>query len=184
LDSAGAALTNLTSGLTDPASVNNVVYFLSDGVPFSSGPFEDEATSLEASFGADIVAVGVGDGSSLSDLNLIDNTVDPGQTAGSSAVQVTTTTGLADAVDLTPIFPADLSAFRILVDGVEVPGITIDDLDQSGFTWTLDIDGIDPDVLSNLNTTFGATSVVTAEATFNDGTVLTNVVEIDTAPDT
>ncbi|MEM7058901.1 MAG: Ig-like domain-containing protein, partial [Pseudomonadota bacterium] len=184
LDSAGAALQDLTQGLADPSSVNNVIYFLSDGVPISSGPFEDEADSLIANFGADIVGVGVGSGASLSDLNLIDNTVETGQTAGSSAVQVTTTAGLADAVDLSPIIPADLTAFRILVDGVEVPGITIDDLDQSGFTWTLDIDGIDPDILSGLNTTFGATSVITAEATFDDGTVLTNVVEVETAPNT
>ncbi|MEL7088543.1 MAG: vWA domain-containing protein, partial [Planctomycetota bacterium] len=126
LDSTGAALEDLTDGLVDPSSVNNVVYFLSDGRPFvnnqtqPNSAFTDEADSLVAEFGADIVAVGVGTGANLPALDAIDNTGAPNPETGGTSERVTTTDGLADAVDLTPIFPADLSTFRILVDGVEV----------------------------------------------------------------
>ena len=53
---------------------NNVVYFLSDGMQNRGGEWEDEVTELENSYDASIVAVGVGNGAVLSELNTVDNT--------------------------------------------------------------------------------------------------------------
>ena len=159
-------------------TTENVVFFLTDGFSNAGGAFTDEVTTLETSFNADIVGVGVGSASSLTQLNALDNT-------GPGAQQVTTVDGLSNAVSITPIFGADVTAFRILIDlndgngPVEVPGISLADLDDVGLSWTLDIDGIDPDILAGLNSAFDSSSTVIAEVTFDDGTVLQNPLVIE-----
>ena len=98
-----AGLSEAETWFNDHASANdaNSMYFLSDGRPITSfengayveqdpSQFLDEVARIEANFGTDIHAIGVGANSSLGILNQIDNT--------GGAVQVTDAASLTAAL--------------------------------------------------------------------------------------
>ena len=101
---------------------NNIVYFLSDGYQNVGGAFDDEAAELASRFGAEMNAVGVGTGSSLEQLNIIDNT---------GGAEIVTTTD-------------DLTA-ALIADAPEIPG------DQDTATITVTINGLNegPEALND-----------------------------------
>ncbi len=96
----------------DSGSTNAVV-FLSDGERNGGGDGADERDELLEDFGARITAIGVGENSSLSDLNVIDNT--PG---GNSAQKVVDAANLADVISAPPPLP-ELERIEFVVDSNE-----------------------------------------------------------------
>lgn len=151
------------NGQADAATANNLVFFLSDGFPNVSGSFADEVTTL-GGLGAEISAVGVGSGSSLVALNQIDNT--------GGAQQVSTSDALAAALLDTPLTPATITGFQLLVDGVAVPGVTGASLTGGPNVYNYSVqDAVGLEVAED--------DIVQAQVTFSDGTVLT----VDTVVD-
>lgn len=132
---------------------NNIVYFLSDGFGFGNTSFQIE--TLEDEFGASIVAVGVGNGSSLAQLDQIDNT--------GGAEIVTSPEALQDEL-FDPAFGAELDDFIVFVNGVEQEDIDIDDLTETPFGFTLD-----PVSIGDLDPTEGFVNSVEAVLSFDDG---------------
>ncbi|MEO1491120.1 MAG: tandem-95 repeat protein [Pseudomonadota bacterium] len=167
LDQAFVALTDIGADNTD----SNVVFFLSDGV-HNEGPESDITAArqaLENTFNASVIGVGVGNGTSLAQLNLVDNT--------DGAEIVNTTDSLDEALEVEILFGVDISDFRIFIDGQQVQGIDASDLIPNGQNFT-----IDPQTIAGLTEQLDSGSLVRAEAAFTDGTVLVNEVTINTAP--
>ncbi|MEM6664094.1 MAG: Ig-like domain-containing protein, partial [Pseudomonadota bacterium] len=150
-----------------PTRDNNVIYFVSDGQDFG-GDFSSQVDTLTDTNGlnAQINGVGVSSFSSLTDLNQLDNT--------GGAVQVTDLAQLNAALQ-PPTLSAEIVDFRIFVDGVEDTSFDLTDLTASGTGFS-----INPQALSGLS--LSATSTVRAEIEFDDGTVLTNVVDVEVQP--
>jgi hypothetical protein len=95
------------------------VGFLSDGRPTVDGTnFTDELSAIATEFDADITAIGVGANSSLTQLDVIDNT--------GTATQVTDLSQLADVINTPPPLP-DLQEIQIVVNGSVVETIPADD---------------------------------------------------------
>ncbi|MCB9949471.1 MAG: VWA domain-containing protein [Planctomycetaceae bacterium] len=77
----GSSSTNFEAGLREtidvynsilmPGGIPNVV-FLSDGFPNAGGTFDDEVATLQG-IGANLIAFGIGQGASLTDLQIIDS---------------------------------------------------------------------------------------------------------------
>lgn len=135
---------------------SNVVFFLSDG--FGGGDFADEVATLSEPTGinAQISAIGVGNGASQAQLDQIDNT-------GGSEI-VTDPEQLRDAV-ITPTLSVTPVDFSVSIDGDELAGVDIDDLDQ-----VLNIFSFDLGEVPGFND--GDTQSIEAEVTFDDGTTL------------
>ncbi|AHM05056.1 type I secretion target repeat protein [Roseibacterium elongatum DSM 19469] len=101
------------------ADDTNLIVFLSDGRPTVDGTnFNSELAAIEAEFDADITAIGVGANSSLTQLEVIDNT--------GTATQVTDLSQLADVINTPPPLP-DLQEIQILVNGSVIETIPADD---------------------------------------------------------
>ena len=146
---------NFFNGQADKATANNLAFFLSDGFPNSTTDYLDEAATLK-SF-AEVSAVGVGTGSSLATLQPIDDT--------GGAQQVTTSDALRAALQDSPLTPATITAFELIVDGVTVPGIDKDDLTggPNAFSYSVQ-DAAGLEITDD--------DVVQAKVTFSDGTIL------------
>jgi hypothetical protein len=175
----------------DQDTATNILYFLSDGFPNVGGDGDGESgtgfnvgnnnpnainytSEIAALDGLNVqrVAVGVGSGSSLSSLDLIDNT--------GGAQQVLSSDELTGALLGNPITGAELTAFDLLVNGINVNSdaslivtgdepvnnlIDVNDLMSSslGFDFgPVTLSGLDPTV----------NNTITAQATFDDGTTL------------
>ncbi len=92
----------------------NIVVFMSDGFPTRGGTnFTSEVNTLEDDFGAQISGIGIGPGSSLNALNLLDNT--------DGAQKVLTGAGLTGAI-VKPLTQADFERFEIEIEGVDENG--------------------------------------------------------------
>lgn len=143
------------------ATDTNVVYFLSDGYPFlrnnQSQDFEDEVDDLTSVFNAQIVAIGVGSNSSLDDLNDVDTT--------GGAIQVTDVSELSDIIS-SPLETANFEYFEIIVDGVVVDTVDVDDpaVTQTTFGYFLE----DYEV-SGYTYVIGGSIEVEVRAVFDDG---------------
>lgn len=139
----------------DPGNTEeDFLLFVSDGQ--APNNFGAQITGLEAQ-DVSISAIGFGGGVNLGQLNLIDNT--------GSAEQLNDASELTDAFAASPLFPADLLDFSLLVDGTEVA-------DEANLTalgggdFELDL------ILTNLLHGLGDTNTVQAIASFdtdNDG---------------
>lgn len=165
---------NFLNAQPDVNTANNLVYFLSDGFQNEGGDYTDEAAILQDPNGIDaqVTAIGVGTGSSLSQLQPIDNT--------SGAEQVTSTDELTASLLGNPITGAQLTEFNLWVDGVNVNDdanfaiagdqpvtnfINVDDLNSTPLGFELS-----PISLSGINPTVNHT--ITAQAIFDDGSIL------------
>ncbi|WP_170106814.1 Hint domain-containing protein [Rhodovulum imhoffii] len=100
----GTADNNPESEVTDQDT--NLVVFLSDGYVNSGGTYDDEASTLQTQFNAQISAIGVGANSSIDDLNIMDNT--------GGAEKVTDAAGLIDAINTPPPMP-DLDYVEVVL---------------------------------------------------------------------
>lgn len=139
------------------AGQNNIIYFLSDGYPNVGGSYDDEVQALEADFNAQIVSIGVGAGSSIFDLDLIDNT-GPG-------AEIVTSTDELDTALLGPAIDVEIDDFIVFVNGVEQTDIDETDLVETAFGYEL------PEMeIGDLDPTLGAENEVIARVTLDDGT--------------
>ncbi|SLN13202.1 von Willebrand factor type A domain protein [Pseudoruegeria aquimaris] len=110
----------------------NVVVFMSDGFPTSGGSdFTNELNTLQNDFGALVQGIGIGENSSLDDLNLVDNT--------GGAQKVLSGEELANAI-VQPLTNIDFLRFEILVEGVDANGDPI--------TQTIILNEGDPEVIA------------------------------------
>ncbi len=167
---------NFFNSQPDRDTATNIVYFLSDGFPNAGGSFTDEVATLKGSpINAQLIAIGVGNGSSLTQLDLIDNTP-AGTEPNNSAQQVTSTDQLTGALLGSPITGATLIGFDLIVNGNNLDGnpadelnIDIDDLTSTPFGFEFG-----PITLDGLNPSVGSNNTITAKATFDqDGDPLT-----------
>lgn len=142
----------------DATNDTNLVYFLSDGFPNEGGDFTDEAQALEDLFGAEIIAVGMGENSSTLDaLNQIDNT---------GGAQTVTSTDELDALLSGSALSVDVIDFVVTVNGIEQTEIDETDLVEGPFGYSMPATGID-----NLDPTEGADNEIIAQITLSDGSV-------------
>ena len=102
-----------TSAGADPDDTN-VVVFMSDGFPYPGGQdISGAAEDLEDDWGAQITGIGVGANSSITALDLLDNT--------GGATQVLSGQELLDIV-VEPLTDADFLRFEIIIEGVDANG--------------------------------------------------------------
>lgn len=166
LDAGG--LTNYEAGLdevldtwaadsTVDSTDTNAVVFLSDGYRNRGDNGSDEVTALENLYNANITAIGVGANSSLTNLEIIDNT--------GNAEQVTDLTELVDVITAPPPLP-ELDNVEIFVDGVSYGVFTPGDgvLQETALGYTINCVEI-----SGWPYTPGETIEVEVFANFNDG---------------
>ena len=146
----------------DRASANNLVFFLSDGVPGPGNQFADEAATLKTL--AQVNAVGLGGAARLEPLNQIDNT--------GGAQLVDSSDDLAAALQNSPLTPATITNFELVVDGTPVPGVT-----RATPTGGPNLFNYAVQDAAGLEVTDDDT--VLARVTFSDGTVLS----VDTVVD-
>lgn len=178
IDDAWAATTTDGNADDSPASEvtsndTNIVVFLSDGYPTTGGSFTDEVQNLETKYDAEITAIGVGDNSSLSSLNNVDNT--------GGAQQATDITTLVDMITTPPPLP-DVDFVRVTItypDGSEqvvtyTPGTP--PLVETPLGYTIDSTTI------NLSQplAIGEKLVVEVVTSFEDGTTTLTTGEITT----
>lgn len=144
LGSAGDAFDDMGADPDD----TNIVVFLSDGFPVPSGQdISGAAEDLEDDWNAVISGIGLGENSSLDDLNDLDNTAD-------GANQVLSGDELLDII-VEPLTEADFLRFEIVIEGVDSNGdpmtqtITLNDGDPEIITtqlgWAIDCLEIDPE---------------------------------------
>jgi hypothetical protein len=135
----------------------NAVVFLSDGFRNSGDSGADEVAQLELLYNANITAIGVGANSSLTNLNVIDNT--------GGAEKVNDLADLIDVITAPPPLP-ELESVEIFIDGVSYGIFTPGDgvLIPTALGYTIDCVEIDgwPYVP-------GETITVEVFANFNDG---------------
>ena len=112
LESAGDAFAASGASPDD----QNIVVFMSDGFPTESSNSDiiGERIQLEADWNATISGIGIGENSSLSRLQLLDNTSD-------GAEQVETGQELADLI-VEPLVDADFLRFEIVIEGTDNAG--------------------------------------------------------------
>lgn len=143
LDSVGDAWAGIGAEATD----TNVVVFLSDGYPYPGGQdISGSADDLADDWNAAISGIGVGENSSLTALNLLDNT-------DGGATQVLSGQELLDVI-VEPLSDADFLRFEIVVEGFDAEGnpleqvITLYEDDPAVITtqfgWSVDCYEIDP----------------------------------------
>lgn len=119
----------------------NRVFFISDGFSNQGGSFTDEVTTLLDVNGINAVirSIGLGNGASLTQLDLVDD-----NTANSSAERVLEpsqlTTGLTDS----PVTQAEIDRVEILVNGVLAATILSAELNNSplGLQYSVDLTGL------------------------------------------
>lgn len=101
------------------ANDNNLILFLSDGRP-SNGTtdFDGELAQISADYDADITAIGIGAGSSLAQLNRLDNT--------GGASQITDLSQLQELITTPPPLP-ELQEVQMIVNGIVLETIPADD---------------------------------------------------------
>lgn len=117
------------------ANDTNLMVFLSDGFPTSGGTdFTSELNILENEFDTTITAIGLGANSSVTQLNVIDNT--------GGADQVTDLSQLTDIIGSAPPLP-DLQYVEIVVDGVVLDTIPKDQLIETPLGFRLDCFEVD-----------------------------------------
>lgn len=152
LRAAGERLQSLDQG-----GEKNVLYFLSDGA--GQGDIDAEVAALTSRFDVRIAALGIGEDTSLSQLNRIDNT--------GGAARLTS----PDQIDVSdvgmPLQSGRIADVDVFVNGREIVDIGPDDLILVGNTWVLNtsVDG--------LNRLVGNRNEVSAIVTFESGEVLT-----------
>lgn len=88
----------------------NHVIFMSDGFSNGDKDFSDEMAILEGTYNASVSALGIGSGSSLADLDQIDNT--------GGAEQITDLAQVSDAIVTPPPPLAELTQVEVFIDGV------------------------------------------------------------------
>ena len=130
----------------------NIVLFMSDGYPTESSDnaIRNAAEDLEDNYNAVIRGIGIGDNSSLTKLNILDNT--PG-----GAVQVENGQELVDII-VEPLTDADFLRFEIEIEGVDANGdpltqtITLQESDaaviKTPLGWSIDKLEIDPNFIA------------------------------------
>lgn len=143
------ATTNYEAGLQQAASFfssagqgNNFVFFMSDGAPDSMTAFRDEVSSLISPTGsnATIRAIGLGNGASLTALDLVDD-----NTANNSAQRVTTPSALTTGLTRSPVAQAEIASVDLYLDGRRVQSIASSALTSTplGLQYQADISGLD-----------------------------------------
>ncbi|MEM9220259.1 MAG: Ig-like domain-containing protein [Cyanobacteria bacterium P01_F01_bin.150] len=144
-------------------SDNNVVYFLSDGFKNRGGEWQDEISSMVSNYNASFVAIGVGQGASLSQLATIDNTNGAEIVTSSDAL----TSSLLSGVKIDDFKTSNTATVSVTVQGTNGTPTANDDVATTKVNQTIDIDvlrndsGINiGDVISIANVG-GATSGVT-----------------------
>jgi VCBS repeat-containing protein len=146
----------------DQGGERNIVYFLSDGN--GAGDTADEKAALEAVHHAQISAMGMGSNSSLSGLDLIDNT---GTAQRLNAI---------DQLDVSllglPIPGGDVLDIDLFVNGTQLRDVGVEDL--TGYPGNLSL-GL---TLSELNRFAGDHNSVTASVTLSGGQVFTAQLDI------
>lgn len=147
LDSSGgtnfeAPLQLAISALQADGPGQNQVFFLSDG--FGSGSFSDEvATLLDPSgLNAEIRALGLGSGASLTQLDLIDDGI-----ANDSAERVLTPSDLTAGLTGSPVLPDEVAELQLFVNGVLTTTIPPTDFVSTpfGLQYNLTATGLDLD---------------------------------------
>jgi len=147
-----------TAGDVEPEDTNAVV-FLSDGQRNRGDDASDELTLLEDNFNASVTAIGVGSGSSLTDLNAIDNT--------GGAERVTDAAQLVDIITAPPPLP-ELLEVEIFIDGVSFGVFEPDAADGVLVTTPLGFT-INDQEITGFPVTFGEDLEVEVAARFDDG---------------
>lgn len=143
---------------------DNYVFFESDGAP-NGGPYLDEVETLLTTYNATIRALGLGNGASMTALDLVDDGV-----ANNSAERVLTPSTLTAGLLNPDIDPGLIARVEILLNGVVVQTIDGDDLAVTPFGLRFEAD------LEGLSTT--AADTVTARVIStgpNAVTVSTNI---------
>lgn len=143
----------------DDGDTNSIV-FLSDGFRNRGDNASDEVTELETLYNATVTAIGVGSNSSLSDLNVIDNT--------GGAERVDDLADLVDIITSPPPLP-ELISVDLLVDGVNYGTFTPGDgvLVETPLGFIINCQDIE-----GWPYTPGENIEVTAVANFGDGSML------------
>ena len=147
LDSGGgtnfeAPLQLAISALQADGPGQNQVFFLSDG--FGSGSFSDEVTTLldPSGLNAEIRALGLGNGASLSQLDLIDDGI-----ANNSAELVLTPSDLTAGLTGSPVQTDEVAELQLFVNGVLTTTIPPTDFVSTpfGLQYNLTATGLDLD---------------------------------------
>ena len=132
-----AALQDAISYFDTQFSGENQIFFISDGFPNSSTSFLDEVTTLidPAGIDASIRAIGLGSGSSLADLDLLDDGV-----ANNSAEQVLEPSALTAGLTDSPVTASEIDRVEISVNGVIVQTLLAADLSVTPFGLQYSVD--------------------------------------------
>jgi len=138
-----APLQQAISFFNTAPSGQNLVYFLSDGFPVSSGVFTDEVATLinPAGINAKITAIGLGNSASLTALDQVDDGL-----ANGSAQRVLDPTELNAALLGGGISPADVARVEIWLDGALIYTFLPSELVATpfGLRFDLTLAGLDP----------------------------------------
>jgi Ca2+-binding RTX toxin-like protein len=137
------ALQQAISFFNAAPSGNNVVFFISDGQP-NGGVYTDEvATLLDANgIHATIRAIGLGSGSSLTALDLVDDGL-----ANNTAKRVDSPSALTAGLVAPPVNSADIARVEILKEGVVVATILPSQLVSTplGLKYSANVSGLNLD---------------------------------------
>ncbi|SDE67791.1 tandem-95 repeat protein, partial [Ruegeria marina] len=151
----------------------NILYFITDGNPLPpQQDWQGALLNLNNSVAVDIEAFAVGPNVTLSNLEIVDS--------DGTATSVTTPAALADALDQTPLFNAQLIDFSLSlnVDGVDL-GEVVDEnssaLTSSGLNYSVALQDV-----PNIENLLGSINVFYASATFDlDGDSSTTADQIE-----
>ena len=141
----------------DQGNEANILYFLSDGR--GQGSIDAEIATLNDRYNATIIALGVGENASLSQLNRIDNT---------DGASLLTSPDQIDISDLgSPLPSGAVADLDVFVNGTEISRIGPEDLilTSNGLFLNTSVDG--------LRRFVGDENIVSAIVTFESGEVLT-----------
>ncbi|MEM9248165.1 MAG: Hint domain-containing protein [Pseudomonadota bacterium] len=181
-----------TAGISD--SDSNFLYFFSDGFPFPANQdYQTNLTSLEEAYDPAIRSVGFGDNTSVTDLNVIDN-------SGLGTAIINDEDDLDALLTQPPLLP-EVESFDIIVDGDvletipfddprvsedPVLGVVILDLDVAGYDF---VPGAEPSIEFEVRTNFSNGETLTAggDVTLLDGivegTAAGDLIDVDYADD-
>lgn len=140
----------------DQGDERNILYFLSDGS--GQGATAGELARLNDEFGAEIAAIGVGAGSNLSRLNVIDNT--------GGASRLISPEQIETLVLGTPVQSGHVADIDVFVNGNEILDVGREDLVTAPQGWSLDLS------IGGLNRITGDQNNISAVVTFTSGEVL------------
>ena len=115
---------------------NNVVYFLSDGYPNRGGSWRDEVSSMINRYDASFVAVGVGQGASLSQLATIDNTDGAEIVTSSDALK----SSLLSGIKIDDFKVSNTATVSVTVTGSDKTPTANDDSAETKVNNAIDID--------------------------------------------